>query len=156
MATATETALRKISRFDQKGSGSMKSFFLARVAFGLTAVALLPAAAFAQVGWSPGAEVIGQPIQVTTNGVTNIVYLDPAGQMRIMTPGGSTIPGTWTAANGQLCLGTGGVQECVPYASPLQAGQPVTVTSSCGASETWLAQATNGPPTQGERGERGR
>jgi len=30
------------------------------------------------------------------------------------------------------------------------------LTSSCGATETWLAQSTNQPPTQGQRGERGR
>jgi hypothetical protein len=134
----------------------MKSCILRRAAIGLAAGALLPAVAMAQP-WSPGAEVIGQPIQVTTNGVTNTVYLDPGGQLRILTPGGNTVPGTWTAANGQLCLGVAGGQECVPYASPFQAGQPLTMTSSCGASETWLAESTNAPPpAQGERGERGR
>ena len=101
----------------------MKSSFLVRTAVGLIAAGMLPAAAMAQ---AMGTEVIGQPIQVTTNGVTNTVYLDPGGQLRIMTPGGNTVPGTWTAANGQLCLGVGGAQECVPYASPFQAGQPMT------------------------------
>ncbi|MGE5564169.1 MAG: hypothetical protein ACM3ZV_12825 [Bacillota bacterium] len=130
----------------------MKSLFL-RAAFGLAAAASLPAAAFAQ---ATGAEIVGQPIQVTTNGTTNTVYLDPGGQLRIMTPNGNTVPGTWTAANGQLCLGANGAQECVPYNAPFQAGLPQTLTSSCGATETWLAQATNQPPTQGQRGERGR
>jgi hypothetical protein len=133
----------------------MKSCFLLRAAAGLT-VALVPAAALAQ---ATGAEVVGQPIQVTTNGTTNTVYLDPGGQLRIMTPGGNTVPGTWTAANGQLCLGVAGAQECVPYAAPFQAGAPQTLTSSCGATETWLAQSTNPPAqpaTQVERGERGR
>jgi hypothetical protein len=137
----------------------MKSCFLLRAAVGLTAAAALPAAAFAQVGWTPASEVVGQPIQVTANGTTNTVYLDPGGQLRIMTPGGNTVPGTWTAANGQLCLSVGGPQECVPYAAPFQAGTPETLASSCGASETWLAQNTNqppAPPTQGEKGERGR
>jgi hypothetical protein len=32
----------------------------------------------------------------------------------------------------------------------------VTVTSSCGSTETWLAQNTNQPPAQGQKGERGR
>jgi hypothetical protein len=135
----------------------MKSSYLVRVAVGLTVGAMLPAAAMAQ---AMGAEVVGQPIQVTTNGTTNTVYLDPGGQLRIVTPGGNTVPGTWTAANGQLCLGAGGAQECVPYASPFPAGQPLTLTSTCGATETWLAQSTNAPPppppAQGERGERGR
>ena len=131
----------------------MKSRFLVRAAIGIAVGAMLPAAALAQ---ATGAEVIGQTIQVTTNGTTNTVYLDPGGQLRIMTPGGNTVPGTWTAANGQLGIGAAGAQECVPYAAPFQAGQPVTLTSSCGAAETWLAQATNQPPTQGQRGERGR
>ena len=134
----------------------MKSCILVRTAVALTAAATLPAAAFAQSAWTPGVEVVGQPIQVTTNGTTNTVYLDPGGQLRIMTPGGNTIPGTWTAANGQLCLGVGGANECVPYTAPFQPAQPQMLTSSCGASETWLAQSTNQPPTQGQRGERGR
>ena len=29
--------------------------------------------------------------------------------------GGNTVPGTWTAANGQLCLSNGAAQECWPY-----------------------------------------
>ena len=131
----------------------MKSSFL-RGAVGLAA-AMLPATALAQ---ATGAEIVGQPIQVTTNGITNTVYLDPGGQLRIMTPGGNTVPGTWTAANGQLCLGVGGAQECVPYTAPFQASQPMSLTSSCGAAETWLAQATNQapPPPPAQRGERGR
>lgn len=135
----------------------MKSCIARRAAIALAAGAMLPAAAMAQP-WTPGVEVIGQPIQVTTNGVTNTVYLDPGGQLRVMTPGGNTVPGTWTAANGQLCIAVGGGQECIPYAGPFQAGQPLALTSSCGANETWLAASTNGPPppAQGERGERGR
>jgi hypothetical protein len=135
----------------------MKSSYTRRIAIGFAAGAILPAAAMAQP-WTPGSEVIGQPIQVTTNGVTNTVYLDPGGQLRVMTPGGNTVAGTWTAANGQLCLALGGGQECVPYAGPFQAGQPLALNSSCGAAETWLAQSTNGPPppAQSERGERGR
>ena len=78
----------------------MKSCFLLRAAAGLT-VAALPAAALAQA-WTPGVEIVGQPIQVTTNGTTNTVYLDPGGSLRIMTPGGNTVPGTWTAANGTV------------------------------------------------------
>jgi hypothetical protein len=133
----------------------MKSSLAARAAIGLSIAILLPGAAAAQ-GWTPGAEVVGQPIQVTTNGTTNTVYLDPAGQLRVVTPGGNTLPGTWTAASGQLCLGLGGAQECVPYNGPMQAGQPQTLTSSCGATETWLAQNTNQAPQQSQKGERGR
>ena len=131
----------------------MKSCFIVRAGFGLAVGAMIPAAALAQ---ATGAEIVGQPVQVTTNGTTNTVYLDPGGQLRIVTPGGNTVPGTWTAASGQLCMGVGGARECVPYAAPFQPGTPQTLTSSCGATETWLAQATNQPPTQGQRGERGR
>jgi hypothetical protein len=136
----------------------MKSSFVARVAVGLTVAAALPAAALAQA--TPGSEIVGQPIQVTTNGVTDTVTLSPGGQVTITSPGGHVVNGTWTAANSQLCLNNGAAQECVPYASPFQAGQPLTLTSSCGASETWLAASTNAPPppppAPAQRGERGR
>jgi hypothetical protein len=123
---------------------------------GLVAALVIPAMAQAQAGWTPGAEIVGQPIQVTTNGVTNVVTLSPGGQAQISSPAGNVVNGSWTAANGQLCLGNGVAQECFPYAAPLQAGQPVTVTSSCNATSTWLAASTNqAPPTLGQRGERG-
>ena len=63
-----------------------KGLFLRLVA---AAAVALPTAALAQSG--PGAELIGQPIQVTTNGVTNIVYLDPGGSLRILTPASNTM-----------------------------------------------------------------
>jgi hypothetical protein len=132
----------------------MKSFVLSAMVG--AAVAAVPGVAFAQAAWTPGSEVVGQPIQVTTNGTTNTVYLDNGGQLRVVTPNGTTMPGTWQAASGQLCLGMNGAQECVPYKAPFQAQQPQTLTSSCGAQQTWLAQATNQPPSQGQRGERGR
>jgi GNAT superfamily N-acetyltransferase len=44
-----------------------------------------------------------------------------------------------------------------PYNAPFQAGQPVTVTSTCNATSTWLAQSTNAPANPpSQRGERGR
>ena len=132
----------------------MKSWLVARACVGMAAAMALPAVALAQ----NASEIVGQPVQVTTNGVTNTVYLDPGGAARIMTPGGNTVTGTWTAANGQLCLSTGAAQECFPYSAPFQAGQPMTLTSSCGQSATWLAASTNAPPppTSGQRGERGK
>jgi hypothetical protein len=133
----------------------MKSLYLVRVAVGLTVMAGLPGVALAQA-WTPGSEIVGQPVSVTTNGITNTVYLDPGGTARIMTPAGNPVAGTWTAANGQLCLSNGTIQECWPYTGPFQAGQPVTLTSSCNSSSTWLASSTNAPPAQGQRGERGR
>jgi hypothetical protein len=135
----------------------MKSWFPARFAVGLAVVAAVPGTAFAQAGWTPGSELVGQPIQVTTNGVTNTVTLSPGGQAVIATPTGHIVNATWTAANRQMCLNNGATQECWPYASPFQAGQPMTVTSSCNATSTWLAAATNSPPPPpAQRGERGR
>jgi hypothetical protein len=119
-------------------------------------IAAVPSIALAQAGWVPGSEVIGQPLQVTTNGTTNTIYLDQGGTARIITPAGNTLPGTWQAANGQLCLNNGTAQECWPYNGPFQAGQPLTLASSCNSTSTWLAQSTNLPPAQGEKGERGR
>jgi hypothetical protein len=134
----------------------MKSRFVARTLVGLTVLAALPGTAFAQA-WTPGSEIVGQPIQVTTNGTTNTVTLSPGGQAQIASPGGTIVNGIWTAANSQMCLSNGTAQECWPYASPFQPGQPVTLTSSCSATSTWLAQSTNQPPpTQGQKGERGR
>jgi len=133
----------------------MKMRFVGHAATGLALMIALPGTALAQAG----AEIIGQPIQVTTNGVTNTVYLDAGGTARLLTPGGNTVAGTWTAANGQLCVSNGAAQECWPYASAFQAGQSLTLTSSCGQTSTWLASATNAPPPPppaGQRGERGR
>ncbi len=119
------------------------------------AALIAPAAALAQQ-WVPGSEIVGQTVQVTTNGVSNTVHLGPGGQAQITTPGGNVIPASWTANNGQLCLNTGLAQECWAYTSAFQPGQPITLTSSCGSS-TWLASATNQPPPPppavlGERG----
>jgi hypothetical protein len=134
----------------------MKSSFVARLAVVLAAIAALPGAAFAQA-YTPASEIVGQPVQVTTNGVTDTVVLSPGGQAAITSPGGRVVNGTWTAANGQLCLSNGSAQECWPYSGPFQSGQPTTLTSSCNASSTWLAASTNTPPPPpAQRGERGR
>ena len=130
----------------------MKSSILMRSAAAVLGIVAFAGVAHAQ--GAPGAEIIGQPVQVTTNGVTNTVYLDAGGSARIVTPGGTTVPGTWTTANGQMCLSNGAAQECWPYNSPFQAGQPMTLTSSCASTSTWLAQATN-QPMPAPRGERG-
>jgi hypothetical protein len=133
----------------------MKIRLGSRALVALTIVAALPGVAHAQAAWTPGAEVVGQPIQVTTNGTTNTVYLDQGGTARILTPNQNVVQGAWQAANGQLCLNANGAQECWPYNGPFQAGQAQTLTSSCNATSTFLAQATN-QPTQQLRGERGK
>ena len=87
-----------------------------------------PVAGLAQAGWVPGSEIIGQSVQVETNGVTDTVFFDPSGVARTQTPSGKSVPGTWAAANGQLCLTTGAAQECWPYSQPFQAGQQNSLT----------------------------
>jgi hypothetical protein len=74
-----------------------------------------PSAASAQM-WTPGGEIVGQSIQVNTNGIVNRVYCDQGGAARIVTPGGMSVPGHWSAANEQLFLDIGtGSAECWPY-----------------------------------------
>ena len=124
----------------------MNNHLVGRSVVALVVAVGLPSAAFAQAAWTPGAEIVGQPVQVTTNGVTDTVVLAPGGQANITSPGGRVVNASWTAANSQLCLVNGAAQECYPYAAPFQAGQPVTVTSSCNATSTWLAASTNAPP----------
>ena len=123
---------------------------------GLTAVgaAVLASGAMAQAQ-QPMAEVIGQPIQVTTNGVTNTLYFDANGAVRIITPNSNVVQGTWTMSQGKLCVTAGSAQECWPYSAPFQPQQPVTYTSSCSSTSTWVAQATNttAQPQKGERGQ---
>jgi hypothetical protein len=131
----------------------MKSRFVGRFAVGMAASVAVSGAAFGQTA----SEIVGQPVQVTTNGVTDTVVLNPGGQAAITSPGGTVVNGTWTVANNQLCLSNGTAQECWPYNAPFQAGQPLTLTSSCNATSTWLAASTNAPPPPPEqRGERGR
>lgn len=119
------------------------------------AAAMVPAAALAQAVWVPGSEIVNQSAQVQTNGVVNTVHFAPGGVAHITTPAGNTVTGSWTATAGQLCLMTGGAQECWPYAAPFQAGQPITLTSSCAGTSTWTALGTNQPPVQSGAGERG-
>ena len=121
----------------------------------LVAAALLgtPTVVFAQP-LPPGAEIVGQSVQVTTNGVTNTVYFDPGGAARIVSPSGNVVNATWTSTAQRLCLNTGAATECWPYTQAFQAGQSVTLMSSCNASSTWVANGVNQPQVQnaGERG----
>ena len=114
-----------------------------------------PVAGFAQGGWIPGSEITGQSVQVETNGVTNTVYFGPGGVARIQTPAGATVPATWSAANGPLCLSTGSARECWPYTQPFQSGQQLTLTSSCQVASRWLPLSTGQPPVPEAAPERG-
>lgn len=124
-------------------------------ALGTTAF-VVPASAFAQT-WTPGSEIVGQPVQVVTDGVTNTVYFDTATSQRIVTPNNNALAGSWAAANQQLCMIVNNVQECWPYTAPFQAGVPVTLTSLTSSKpSTWTALSVNpGAPAPGRRGERG-
>lgn len=107
-----------------------------------------PSAASAQM-WTPGSEIVGQSVQVNTNGTVNTVYFDQNGAARIMTPSGNSVPGRWSVANQQLCLDIGtGPAECWPYRSAFQAGQNVSLTSNCNVTSQWLANSTNMPEQQ--------
>jgi len=109
--------------------------------------------ASAQMAWMPGSEIVGQTLQVQTNGVMNSVYFGPNGNATITTAGGRAVPATWSAAGGQLCLSTGGPQECWPYTQAFRAGQQIALTSNCQATSTFMAPNTN--PMQQPAGERG-
>jgi hypothetical protein len=134
----------------------MKSL-LVRTALGLTIIAALPGTAMAQA-WVPGSEIVSQSAQVTTDGVTNTLYLDTATTQRIVTPQNNSLSGGWGAASQRLCLVDNGVQECWPYTAPFQAGVPVTLTSlMSGKTSTWVFTGVNATaPVAGQRGERGR
>ena len=131
----------------------MKNKLAAALLAGMTVI-VAPGAASAQM-WTPGSEIVGQSVQVNTNGTVNTVYFDQGGAARIMTPAGNSIPGRWSVANQQLCLDIGtGPGECWPYRSAFQAGQNVSLTSSCNVTSQWLANSTNMPEQQSmpERG----
>ena len=117
------------------------------------AVGGMSSAAVAQQ-WTPGSEIVGQSVQVQTNGVTNTVYFDQGGAARIVSPNGNVVNATWTSTGGQLCLNAGGGAECWPYTQAFQAGQAVTLVSSCRSTSSWMANATN-PPQAQNAGERG-
>lgn len=106
-----------------------------------------PQAASAQA-WPTGAELNGQSISVERGGVVNTVYFDPGGMARITSDTGREVQGRWFVENQTLCLQLAtGDRECWPYQAAFPAGQPVSLTSSCGPSTwTWLAAAPMPPP----------
>lgn len=122
----------------------MKTQLTAAIAASVAAI-VAPSAASAQM-WTPGSEIVGQSVQVNTNGTVNTVYFDQGGAARIMTPRGATVPGRWTAANQQLCLDIGtGATECWPYQAAFQTGQVQYLTSNCNVPSQWTANETNRP-----------
>ncbi len=120
----------------------------------IAALVAAPTAGMAQE-WVPGSEIVGQSVVVETNGVANTVYFDAGGSARIVSPQGRVVNASWTAANNNLCLNAGAGSECWPYQQAFQAGQRVTLTSSCQAVSNWLPNATNAPPVKEVMQERG-
>lgn len=120
----------------------------------LGAATIVPLTAAAAQVWTPGYEITGQTVQMQTNGVVNSITFNGDGTATIMTPSGTAVPATWSAANNMLCLSANGAQECWPYSQPFQAGQQVALTSSCQQLTTFMPQSTN-PPMQRSSGERG-
>lgn len=120
------------------------------------AVAATATTAAAQMAWVPGSEIAGHSMQVQTNGVVNTIYFGADGTATITTPSGVTVPGTWSAANNQLCISANAAQECFPYTQPFHAGQQVALNSSCNQMVTFMPQGVNQPmPMQRPAGERG-
>lgn len=132
----------------------MTKALLLKVAIFGAVVAAPAGVVVAQAGWVPGSEIAGQTLQVQTQGVLNTVYLAPDGTATFTTPQGTSVQGTWSAANNQLCLSASGITECWPYTQPFQPGQQVALTSNCNQVSTFLAQSTN-PPAQQPAGQRG-
>jgi hypothetical protein len=129
----------------------MRNGVLFGLAYGAILLGAPLTAAYAQ--WLPGSEIVGQSVQVETNGVVNTIYFDAGGGARILSPGGSVVNGTWSAADQQLCLQTATGQECWPYKAAFKAGQQVAMMSSCQVASRWTPLATN--PMQAVAGERG-
>ena len=136
----------------------MRKILLTLAVSGAAVLAVAPSSASAQT-WQPGAELWGQPVRVTwANGVSNTLYFEQNGVVRIAGPDGTEVTqGTWTAANNQICVSlANGARECWPYNMAFVAQQPVTLTSTCGSTSQWTALSTNQPPpTQRRAGERG-
>jgi hypothetical protein len=138
---------------ESRRSRAMTRSVLLKAAFFVGAVAA-PIAVVGAQAWTPGSEIAGQTVQVQTNGVMNSITFNADGTATIATPDGTTVPGTWSAANNMLCLSANGAQECWPYSQPFQAGQQLALTSSCNQVTTFMPSSTN-PPVQRSGGERG-
>lgn len=117
----------------------------------ITAIVALVTASAASAQWVPGMEIMGQQVQVQTNGVMNTITFEPNGVARITSPTGATVvDATWTANAGKLCLQTSSTFDCYPYAAPFTANVPVDLRSDCNVLSRWTALSTAVPP--GERG----
>ncbi|HEY8591352.1 MAG TPA: hypothetical protein VIL42_00630 [Sphingomicrobium sp.] len=107
------------------------------------AVAALSIASAAAAQWKPGMEIVGQQVQVQTNGILNTITFDAGGTAHISSPSGATVvDATWTANAGKLCLQTASTFDCYPYRAPFTARAPVDLISDCGVRSTWTVMTT--------------
>jgi hypothetical protein len=115
----------------------------------ITGTIALSSASLAVAQWSPGMEIVGQEVQVQTNGVVNTVTFQPNGVATIRSPTGATaVDATWTGDAGQLCLKTATTSDCYPYRAPFTARQPVDLISNCGVRSRWTALSTAVAPVE--------
>ena len=109
----------------------------------------LSSASMAAAQWSPGMEIMGQEVQVQTNGVVNTISFQPNGVATIRSPSGATVvDATWTTDAGELCLKTASTFDCYPYRAPFTARAPVDLVSSCGIRSRWTALSTAVSPVE--------
>lgn len=107
-----------------------------------------------------GQELRGHTVDVLfADGARNAVYFAPNGTATITGPSGVRAAGTWAVRNNNLCLDVSGATECWTYARRFEAGDTMTLKSSCDAVSQWTARSVNAAPApaaapvmQGERG----
>lgn len=111
----------------------------------------LSVASAANAQWVPGSELVGQQVQVQTNGITNLVYFGPDGVAEIRSPSGATVvQANWIAQEGHICLRTSTTHDCYPYRAPFEAGRAISLTSDCAVQSVWVPLSVAERP--GERG----
>lgn len=119
---------------------------LLKIATGVIAISMASAAA---AQWSPGMEILGQQVQVQTNGIVNTILFLRNGVATIRSPSGLTVvDATWTSDSSQLCLKTADSFDCYPYRAPFTAGRPVDLISNCGVRSRWTALSTAVSPVE--------
>jgi|SRR5687767_8156590 hypothetical protein len=115
----------------------------------ITGTIALTSASVAAAQWTPGMEIVGQEVQVQTNGVVNTISFQPNGVATIRSPSGATVVNAnWTSDAGQLCLRTSSTFDCYPYRAPFTARQPVDLISNCGVRSRWTALSTYVSPVE--------
>ena len=122
----------------------------------ITAAAIAAAMSFSgAASAATGDELQGHTVDVVfADGTSNSIYFGSNGQALVSGPQGATMTANWYVQNDQLCLQSGGTQECWGYSQPFQTGMTRTLESGCDASSQWTARSVNSPAPMmtGERG----